>query len=815
MPQQAKLTGAESIPAVVKAMTLEEKARLVAGAKAFETCPVDRLGIPAIVPADGHNGINMGHIMTILADRVLARQGMGSSGMGIFFNLFSALGMDSVDALLAGTLSPDRIQALPPEHAAFVQALDREIRAFLSSEGLPTCFPPGIVMGATWNPALVSECGAAVAQEAKAFGVDIVLGPNVNIHRNPLGGRVFESYSEDPYLASQIVVDYVRGVQSEGVAADVKHFAANNQETQRQGINEIIPERALREIYLPAFRAAVQEGGCWTVMSAYNQINGHDCAMNRWLLTTLLREEWGFKGMVISDWGAAYDRIQALLAGNDLEMPGPQDPQTILDAVAKGVLPEAVLDERVANILGVWVKLPAFRDKERRTLQRPPLDRALSVRMARAIAVEGAVLLKNQNAALPLSSSAVLAVLGENAIHPLSTGGGSAGVISPYKVSLLQGLEARLGKQRVRYGEIPAGAGAAIVSVGVHSSEGADRTSLRLPEADTALIHATARACQERGIKLIVVLNVCGPVEMADWIDEVDAVLLIWLGGMELGHAAAALLVGDENPSGKLPLTFPRRYQDVPSYLNFPGEFGQVWYGEGIYVGYRYYDATGIQPQFPFGHGLSYTSFALSNLRLSAKELDVERDAKLTVSVDITNTGSRPGQEVVQLYLSDVKSTPHKPPKELKGFQKVALAPDEARTVELTLDRRALEHYDSARQAWCVEPGVFQVLVGTSSADTRLCAEFTAVGPNPYCYGPRTPIGQVMADPRVRDVVMNALQAAGGALPTELMSFILAPQFPLQMVLSRLLARALPAASETRRAEVELQIYEALGEIEV
>ena len=810
MSQEKKLTGAASIPAVVKAMTLEEKAHLVAGARAFETWPIERLGIPAVVPLDGHNGLNMGQLVTILADRALARQGMGSAGMGLFFSLFSTLGMDSIDALLTGTLSPERIESLPPEQAALVRALEQEIRAFLPPEGLPSCFPPGIVMGATWNPALVSKCGAAVAEEARAFGVDMLLGPNVNIHRNPLGGRVFESYSEDPYLASRIVVDYVRGVQSQGVAADVKHFAANNQETHRQGINEIIPERALREIYLPAFRAAVQEGDCWTVMSAYNQINGHDCAMNHWLLTELLREEWGFKGMVVSDWGAAYDRVQALLAGNDLEMPGPQDPQVILDAVAQGILPEAVLDERVANILGVWVKLPAFRGEERAAL-----DRALSSRVARAIVVEGAVLLKNRNGTLPLSSSGLLAVLGDNAIHPLSTGGGSAGVTSQYLVSLLEGLEARFGKDRVRYGEVPAGAGAVIVSVGVHSSEGVDRTSLRLAEADTALIHATAKACREKGIKLVVVLNVCGPVEVADWIDEVDAVLLIWLGGMELGHAAAALLSGDENPSGKLPLTFPQRYQDVPSYLNFPGESGQVWYGEGIYVGYRYYDAVGVRPQFPFGYGLSYTSFALSNLRLSAGELDVDRDGQLTVSVDVTNTGDRPGQEVVQLYLSDVKSTLHKPPKELKGFQKVALAPGEARTVELTLDRRSLEHYDAAEHTWCVEPGVFQVLVGVSADDIRLRGEFTAVGLNPYRYGPRTPIGQVMADPRVRDVLMNVLQAEGGTMPAGLTSFFLAPQVPLQVVLPRLLAEALPSAPASRIAEIEQRMYDALGQIEV
>jgi beta-glucosidase len=810
MAKQVRLTDEGSIPQVVGAMTLEEKARFVAGATAFRTHGVERLGIPAFVPADGHNGINFFQLLGNLVADAMAKLGREAGSMREMFGSLSGIGMAGMGSLLAGKLDPEVLQELPPEQAAFIHALNDEIQAFMPAAGLPSCFPPGIVMGATWNPALLGECGKAVAKEARAFGVDMLLGPNVNIHRNPLGGRVFESYSEDPYLAAQLVIEYVKGVQSEGVSADVKHFAANNQEYERQGIDEVISERALREIYLPAFKAAVQEGDCWTVMSAYNKINGTDCAMNGRLLTEILREEWGFEGFVVSDWGAAYDRVAALQAGNDLEMPGPQDPQTIVDAVRAGGLAESVLDKRVANILRVLIRLPVFQGRER-----PPLDRAHSARVARAVAVEGAVLLKNENGVLPLAEDRLLAVVGENARTPIPTGTGSAGVLAPYTVSLLEGLEARLGQAWVVYGEIPEGAGAVLVSIGLNSGEGRDRTSLKLPEEDVALILHTAEACEQAGVPCIVVLNACGVVEMADWIDEVDAVLLIWLGGMELGHAAAALLTGDENPSGKLPLTAPVRYRDTPAYLNFPGEFGEVRYGEGIYVGYRYYDAKDVKPQFPFGYGLSYTRFELDNLRLSAETLDVDADERLTLWVDVTNCGGRVGQEVVQLYVADVESTPHKPPKELKGFAKVAVAPGETETVALTLDRRSLLHYDPRKAAWCVEPGLFQVLVGTSAADTCLRGEFRAKGRNPYGYGPETAIGKVMADPRAVAVLQKYLSAEIASPEALQMELTYGPERPLGPIWRAGAERALGHLSEEERAEIERAVYEELAAIEV
>jgi beta-glucosidase len=803
---QVKLTGPESIPAVVAAMTLEEEAAFVAGAGAFRTQGIERLGIPPIIPLDGHNGMNMGQYLSIAADNVLARQGQASGGLGFLFGLMTGPGLGALEDVPTKGLSEEALAAMPEERRPFFRALADEFRALLPAAGMPSCFPPGILMASTWDPDLVGQCAAAVAREAKAFNVGMVLGPNLNIHRNPLNGRTFESYGEDPYLAGRIAVGYVNGMQAEGVAADVKHFAANNQETNRQGINEHIPERALREIYLPAFRAAIEEGDCWTIMSAYNKVRGVDCAMNRWLLTDLLRGEWGFDGFVVSDWGAAYDRIGALNAGNDLEMPGPQNPQVVIAAVKDGRLTEAVLDERIANILGVWVKLWQFKDEER-----PALDRALSSRMAKAIAVDGSVLLKNANDALPLIRKGPIVVLGENAVNPFTTGGGSAGVASPYKVSLLEGLQARYGSDDVHYGAFPEGAVAAIVSVGINSSEGEDRKTMDLPGSEVVLIHDTAARCRELRIPCIVVLNVCAPVEMASWIDQVDAVLLIWLAGMELGHATAALIAGDANPSGKLVCSWPVRYKDVPSALNFPGEGGEVWYGEGMYVGYRYYDAAEVAPLYAFGHGLSYTTFELSNLRLSAAEIDVDTGETLTVSVDVKNTGDMRGAEVVQLYLSDPASTLQVPPKELKGFRKVWLEAGETQTVELTLDRRALEHWDTGMQAWVAEPGEIRVLVGTAADDIRLEGSFAATGADPYAYGPTTTMGRIMGDPGAMTTLGGALLAELGSVPTELfLAALLAPLKTLGSALEDILWATLPGTTPEQRADVAERMYAAL-----
>jgi len=723
MAEGVKLTDEASIPAVIGQMTLAEKARLCGGVLAFETFAVERLGIPKMTLADGHNGINVFHLLCNFKGH--AREQSGVAPEGGTWSRICQRDERGAKALYDNTDDDPIVKELKPKFEDYFRIVSEEMRRAMPA-GLPSCLPPGLNMGATWDPEFVAEVGKVIALESRACGMDVMLGPNVNIHRDPLCGRVFESYSEDPYLAGRIAVRYIQGVQNEGVAAVVKHWVANNQEFERRTVDAKVGMRALREIYFPAFKAAVREGGSWMVMSAYNSVNGRYCAMNPWLLRDVLRGEWGFDGFVVSDWGAAYDPILALKSGNDLEMPGPVDHQRTVDAVKSGDLDEAVLDERVANILRVMIRLPVFKGAPQHEL-----DREYSARIARALAVESTVLLKNERDALPLAEGTV-AVFGRNATEPISTGGGSAGVISPYVVSALEGLTARYGEGNVTYGELKSDADLAVVCVGVSSKEGADRSTMDLAADDVALIRDVGRRCRDGGVKSVVVLNVCGPVEMASWVDEVDAVVLPWLGGMEMGNAVADVISGDAAPGGKLPLTFPRRYKDVPSYLNFPGEFGEVVYGEGIYVGYRYYDTVEVEPQYEFGYGLSYTTFELGEITMSSDTLALEPGERLTISVDVTNTGARSGKEVVQLYVHDVASTLRKPVKELKGFRKVSLEPGGRETVRLDIEPRALAHYDAKFGRWVVEPGVFRVMVGTSSRDIRRTAEFTATGHDPY-----------------------------------------------------------------------------------
>ncbi|HET6487369.1 MAG TPA: glycoside hydrolase family 3 N-terminal domain-containing protein [Spirochaetia bacterium] len=794
-----RLTGESSIPNVIAQLTLLEKASLCGGATAFRTHGVERLGIPPLVMADGHNGINIFHLLHNYVAEAAARLGVEPRTIDPVAARLRAGGREALGALLS-----------QPQADPSGRALAERLRKELPAAGLPSCFPTGIVMAATWNPDLVFECGRAVAREALAFGMDVVLGPNVNIHRDPLGGRVFESYSEDPFVAARIGVAYIRGMQSEGVAAVVKHFAANNQESERLGVDELISQRALQEIYFPAFKAAVQEAGVWMVMSAYNKVNGVACALNRGLLTDLLRSQWGFAGFVVSDWGAAYDRVAALRAGNDLEMPGPRDPQQIVDAVNRGELSESVLDQRVAAILRVMVKLPAFQFPGR---PRPALDRAASASVARRVAAEGMVLLKNDRATLPLPAGRI-AVFGENARDPFPTGTGSAGVVAPYCVSFLEGLRTRYGAANVSFDELPQNADLVVLCVGEGSGEGTDRASMRMAAGTTQRVLEVARRSRQAGKRLAVILNVCAPVEIAEWVDRVDAVLLAWMAGMEMGNAAADIVSGDVSPSGKLPLTWPRRHEDTPTFTSFPGEFGESVYGEGIFVGYRYYDSAGVSPQFPFGHGLSYSTFQLSGLTLSSSTVSLE-GGTITVSVDIENTGDRRGAEVVQLYIHDARSSVRKPEQELKAFAKAELDPHQKRTVSFSLTADALAHYDTRKARWCVEPGSFEVRVGTSSRNTPLRAEFRAVGPNPYGYGLSTAIGTLMADQRSRAVLERNLPP-GTIQDQAVLDFVkYAPFVPLGQALSIRLADRLRELSAEERERMRDRIVDELSKIEV
>jgi beta-glucosidase len=655
---------------IVESMTLEEKASLCSGKDFWSTKAVERLGILSWIMTDGPHG--------------LRKPGGSMDQVGLH---------DSINA---------------------------------------TCFPSGATFASTWNRELVQELGQALGRECKAAQVGVVLGPAVNIKRSPLCGRNFEYLSEDPYLAGEMAKSHIMGVQSQGVGTSMKHFAANNQEKLRLFIDAVVDERALREIYLPAFEIAVKEAQPWTVMCSYNKINGTYSSENPWLLTQVLKKEWGHTGIVVTDWGACNDRVAGLAAGNELEMPGSDgiNDAEIVAAVKAGKLAEGVLDASVKRMLDVTFRVLDNLDPG------ATYEKAAHHALARRIAAEGMVLLKNEGQLLPIRGSKRVALIGAFAKKPRYQGGGSSH-INPTRIDDAVEEAAKLAGPgcAIEYAagyslandkidaallaearKTAAAAEVAVLFIGltdVLESEGFDRTGLGLPSSHLALLEEVL-AVQK---KVVVVLSNGAPVEMP-WIDKVPSVLEGYLGGQAWGGAVADLLFGVESPSGKLAETFPVRIEDNPSFLNFPGEATKVEYREGLFVGYRYYDAVKLRPLFPFGHGLSYTTFEYSNLKVDKKKL---RDTEtVKVSVEVKNSGSVEGKEVVQLYVGDLEASVVRPPRELKGFVKVALQPGEKKTVSFALGKRAFAFWSPAHGDWTVETGEAEIAVGSSSADLRL-----------------------------------------------------------------------------------------------
>jgi beta-glucosidase len=652
------------IPSLIAQMTLEEKAALCTGASAWTTTPIERLGVPEMLVSDGPHGV----------------------------------------------------RRVPDIHTLAIEALPA------------TCFPTASSLASTWDIDLIRQVGQALGEECLALAVDILLGPGANMKRTPLCGRNFEYYSEDPFLSGKLAASFIDGVQNQGVGASLKHFAANNQEFQRFSISTSVDERTLREIYLPAFEIAVKESKPWTVMCAYNKINGAYCSENHWLLVELLKNEWGFEGLVVSDWGAVHDRVAALQGGLDLEMPGPKPlrVQAVVEAVRRGELEESALDEAVRRILNI-----VFKAAE--TPKGGDFDVDAHHALARRAAAQGMVLLKNDGI-LPLQNPHKIAVIGRSAKNPHFQGWGSSR-INPTRVDIpFDELQKLAPDAELLYAEgYPAedafvqelidaaveaasAADVALLYISLPSykeSEGYDRVDLDLTGQQVALIQAVTKA-QPRSV---VILNNGSAIAMSEWIDGAAAVLEAWMMGQAGGGAIADILFGNVNPSGRLAETFPLRLADTPAYLHYPGGHGEVRYGEGIFVGYRYYDAREIPVLFSFGHGLSFTTFAYSSPRISTYAC--QDSDRLTVSVDVTNTGKIAGQETVQVYVHDRLSDLPRPPKELKGFAKVELQPGETKTVAIPLDFRSFAYYHPAHRQWITEDGEFDILIAASASDIR------------------------------------------------------------------------------------------------
>ena len=658
------------VASVLAQMTQAEKIQLCSGANFWQLPAIERLGIPSLYITDGPHGVRKQAV---------------------------AEGID----------------------------LDNTMPS--------TCFPTASALASSWNRELLAEIGAAIAVEAQAMQVSVVLGPGVNIKRSPLGGRNFEYFSEDPMLSSHLEAAYIEGVQSQGIGTSIKHFAANNQEARRMTIDTIVDERALREIYLASFEYAVKKAQPWTVMCAYNGLNGEPCSQNHRLLTSILRKEWGFIGTVVSDWGAVYQRVPSILAGMDLEMPssnGSHDAD-IAAALASGALPQAVFDQTVTRILTMIAQsLPAYANPR-------PYDQSTHHVLARRAAAEGMVLLKNDGALLPLAATQSVAVIGAFAKTPRYQGAGSS-LIAPSQLdTVYDSLVARLGADAVHYaaGYIPrkhaiqADLMAEAVDVARHAdvvvlcvglpdideTEGVDRTTMAMPDSHNALIAAVAAV----NPKVVVVLSNGAPIQL-QWQAQVPAIIEAYLGGQAAGSAIVDVLYGDVNPSGKLAETFPFQWQDHPAHTCFPGSGQSVEYRESIYVGYRYYNTVATPVQYPFGYGISYTTFAYSDIVVNATTIDAEES--LTVTATITNTGTRAGAEVVQLYVRDVASSVFRPHHELKDFTKVMLQPGESQQVQFVLNKRSFAYYDVAQADWVVEAGQFEVQIGSSSRDIHLTA---------------------------------------------------------------------------------------------
>ncbi|MGB4458430.1 MAG: glycoside hydrolase family 3 C-terminal domain-containing protein, partial [Defluviitoga tunisiensis] len=635
-----------------------------------------------------------------------------------------------------------------------------------------TCFPTAVTTASSWDRELIKQMGQAIAQECQAEEVDIILGPAINIKRSPLCGRNFEYFSEDPYLSSQLATAYIQAVQSMGVGTSLKHYAANNQEYRRFTIDETIDERTLREIYLSNFEGAVKEGKPWTVMCSYNRVNGILASENKYLLTEILKEEWGFEGFVVSDWGAVDERVEGIKAGLDLEMPSSYGigDQKIIEAVKIGKLDEKELDQTVERLLKIIFK--AVDNRKRGTTY----DKQAHHKLARKIAGESMVLLKNQDNILPLKKEGTIAIIGAFAKKPRYQGGGSSHV-NPTKLdNALEEIEKLVqGKAKIIYEEgynldndemnqelidkakeTAKKSNVAIIFAGLpdrYESEGYDRKHMKMPENHNKLIEEVSKVQPNT----IVVLSNGAPVEIP-WIDKVKGLLESYLGGQAGGGAVADILFGEVNPSGKLAETFPKKLSHNPSYLNFPGEGNKVEYREGVFVGYRYYDKKEIEPLFPFGYGLSYTTFEYTDISVDKKEITDKET--IEVKVKVKNTGKVKGKEIVQLYIRDVESKVNRPEKELKGFEKIELAPGEEKTVTFKLDKRSFAYYNTEIRDWYVESGEFEILVGKSSKEIELkeTVKVNSTVTIKKKYDRNSTIGDLMEDPEASQVLKELLE---------------------------------------------------------
>lgn len=694
---------------LIKQMTLHEKASLCSGLNNADTKPIERLGLPALKMHDGPNGLRR------------EDESVTDSNFG---------GYKSVPAI---------------------------------------CFPSGCALASSWSESLLEQLAELLAEECHAEELPVLLGPAINIKRSPLCGRNFEYFSEDPYLAGKLAAAYIRSLQKNGIGAGLKHFAANNQERRRQSVDSVIDERTLREIYLAGFEIAVKEGDPWTVMCAYNRLNGDYCCENEWLLQKVLRDEWGYKGFVLSDWGAVNDRVKSLAAGLELEMPysGPENDEEIEKTVNSGKLPMEILDRAVGRMLPIIERGVANQKKP------SGYNKEEHHKAARAMACECSVLLKNHNNILPLKQDGYIAVLGQFAKEARYQGGGAAHVLASIVDSPFEEIKkyASCAKWAAGYPSLPDDMDSALIEESItlakasqfaivfaglceeQESEAFDREDMKMPQSHVKLIEAVAKA----NPNTIVVLMAGSPVEM-EWESKVKAILHVNLGGEAIGGAIADMLFGISCPSGRLAESYPYKLEHNPSFISFGADENVAEYREGVFVGYRYYTSKNLPVRYPFGYGLTYTAFEYSDIRLSKDR--IWDDEPLEVKMTLRNIGTRDSSEVVQLYVRGKTSRVKRPDRELKGFKKVHLAAGEEKEVTFTLNQRAFAYYDTSVGSWYAESGSYEILIGASCEDNRLTSSVSVTARSIPLPGvdENTVVGDILQSPQRKKLLEEMLQ---------------------------------------------------------
>ena len=723
-------------------LTTDEQITMINGQSFFGMGELPQKEVPHIQMLDGGTGLNFEQLF----GDIMEKADHPEKGTAVFRKV------------LENFYKPDLLDSR--EEIDLYNWLCAQLRAIIPEMTAPGCYPPGMLLGATWDPETVYQVGLALGHEARAYGVHVLLGtPNINLHRDLRAGRLFEGYSEDPFLITKLGPELVKGVQSQGGAANVKHFAANNQETNRQGINEIISERALYELYLPGFEACVK-AGCATVMAAYNQINGVPCTENKWLLTEFLREDWGFGGLVMSDWGAVYHPAAAVNAGCDVNMPGPVSPEPLRKALADGTLdPEklAVSAERAIALARKYVLPPTGH-----------INIEITDRIAYKAAAEGIVMLKNSFCATapeqkccPLPVSSKIALMGTMGGELLTCGEGSACVRTDRNTDLCSELHRHF--ECVRTGLYDE-ADTVVYVLNVAGQEGNDRKTLSVDNNEMERISELCEYTKRNNMRSVLILNISGPVTGAVF-DMFDAVFWVSLPGMQGAAAIADILCGNVNPSGRLPLTFPYSEDHMPTYLNFPGDSMTVNYGEGIFVGYRYYatrrhrNPEADYARYYLGYGLSYSTFEVRNLRVESGS--IENGLELTA--DVGNTGEAAGKTVVQVYVHDPESMLTKPVCELCAFKKVYIEPHQTVTVHLHVERRSFESWDPDLHVWTLEDGEYVLNATVGDSNTIEWSDPSGIilrydGESPYSWGEHTSIKEIYEKPELKAALYSFFQ---------------------------------------------------------